>query len=159
MSSKGRSSVYVGVYMRQSKYKWVSKCIQLYKHNKFWFCRIIHSTLCGLRSAIFAHTRSMRVEPQMIMGNFDTSTNKVSYCGTIERILKVNFISFHTYLFKCHWFTSVVKWHENGLYMVDCTQFHKGRIYNFIHPTSCEQVSTKQGLWLIVRVVSNNSLT
>ena len=76
-----------------------------------------------------------------IMGNFDTSTNEVQYCGTIERILKVNFISFHTYLFECRWFTSVVKRHENGLYMVDYTQFHKGRTDNLIHPTSCEHVS------------------
>ena len=61
-----------------------------------------------------------------ITGNFDTSIDEVRYCGTIERILKFNFRSFHTYLFKCCWFTSVVKRHENGLYMVDCTQFHKG---------------------------------
>ena len=76
-----------------------------------------------------------------IMGNFDTSTDEVRYCGTIERILKVNFRSFQTYLFECRWFTSVVKRHENGLYMVDYTQFHKGRTDNLIHPTSCEQVS------------------
>ena len=81
-----------------------------------------------------------------IMGNFDTSTDELRYYGIIKRILKVNFIYFHTYLFKCRWFTSVVKRHENGLYMVDCTQFHKGRTDNLIHPTSCEQVSTKQGL-------------
>ena len=35
-----------------------------------------------------------------IMGNFDTSTDEVRYCGTIERILKVNFRSIHIYLFR-----------------------------------------------------------
>ena len=44
-----------------------------------------------------------------IMGNFDISTDEIRYCGTIERILKVNLRSFHTYLFECDWFTSVVK--------------------------------------------------
>ena len=81
-----------------------------------------------------------------IMGNFDTSTDEVRYCDTIDKALKVNFRSFHTYLFKCRWFMSVVIQHENGLYMMDCTQFHKGRTNNLTHPTSCEEVSAKQGL-------------
>lgn len=85
-----------------------------------------------------------------VMGNFDTSTEEVRYCGTIERILKVNFRSFSTYLFDCRWFAGVVKRHENGLYMVDSTQFHRGKTDTLIHPTSCEQVTTKQAFKLML---------
>lgn len=84
-----------------------------------------------------------------IMGNFDTSTEEVRYCGTIERILKVNFRTFHTYLLECRWFAGVVKRHENGLYMVDSTQIHRGRTDNLIDPTSCEQVTRQQASRLI----------
>lgn len=75
------------------------------------------------------------------MGNFDTENEEVRYCGTIERIIKVDFRTFHSYLFDCRWFAGAVRRHESGLYMVDSTQFHRGRTDTLVHPSSCEQVS------------------
>ena len=76
-----------------------------------------------------------------IMGSFNTEQDEVRYCGTIERIIKVDFRTFHSYLFECRWFSSEVKRHENGLYMVDSTLFHRGKTDNFVYPSSCEQVT------------------
>lgn len=78
------------------------------------------------------------------MGNFDTQNEEVRYCGTIERIMKVDFRTFHSYLFDCRWFAGVVRRHESGLYMVDSTQFHRGSTDTLVHPSSCEQVSLMQ---------------
>lgn len=75
-----------------------------------------------------------------IMGNFDTSTEEARYCGTIERILKLDFRTFQKYVFECKWFANVSMQHENGLYMVDSTQIHSGKNDNFILPSNCEQV-------------------
>ena len=76
------------------------------------------------------------------MGIFDTTTQEVRECGTIERIIKVDFRTFHKYLFECRWFAGEVKRHENGLYMVDSGQFHRGKTDNLVQPSSCEQVNS-----------------
>ncbi|KAI5072795.1 hypothetical protein GOP47_0012901 [Adiantum capillus-veneris] len=62
-----------------------------------------------------------------IMGNFDIDGDKDRYCGTIERTLKVNFRTFHTFILECKWFGNVSRRHENGLYMVDSSMHHTGR--------------------------------
>lgn len=103
------------------------------------FQRVLHSTPCGPKDGIFTH-ESRTTNDSGIMGNFDTSTEEVWYCGTIERIIKVNCRTFHTYVLECYWFSGVAKRHENGLYMVDSTQFYRGKTDDLIHPSSCEQV-------------------
>lgn len=74
-----------------------------------------------------------------VMGNFDTTSNEARYCGMIEKILKVNFRTFHTYIFDCKWFEGVSKRHASGI-MVDITRFHKGKNDTYVLPNNCEQV-------------------
>lgn len=67
-----------------------------------------------------------------IMGNFDTSTKEAHYCEIIERILRINFRTFPTYLFECRWFEVVSRRHGSGIYMVDSTKIYKEKNVNKI---------------------------
>ena len=109
-------------------------CLQAFTFNSMW--------------SEGRHFRAHKIDERRtthdcgVMGNFDTTTEEVRYCGTIERIIKVDFRTFHKYLFECRWFAGEVKRHENGLYMVDSAQFHRGKTDNLVQPSSCEQVNS-----------------
>ena len=57
--------------------------IFVYKHNMNWFCRVLHSTLCGPREGIFAHARLTKVEPRMIVASWAILTHPLKRSGIV----------------------------------------------------------------------------
>lgn len=81
-----------------------------------------------------------------VMGNFDTVNNEACYCGMIDKILKIDFRTFHTYILDCKWFEGVSRRHASGIYMIDHTRFHKGKHDTYVLPQNCEQVRGSHAL-------------